>query len=156
MTEKDRILAEIDMRLQQEPFLVNELHDAYTFALESIKNFIKSMKEEPVNKNILETSKQYALRQVLASTNTRMTEQAYLGICMFNVNELAAAHKDGMLKMKQQMIRDMPTWKKVCPDTGQTILYNDGTEARLQRFGYEITLKDLDKLPKDEYESRKE
>ena len=62
--------------------------------------------EDPVNDEIWNTSKQYALRQVLASTDTKMTEQAYFALNMFSGHELAVAHKDGMLAMKKQMLKD--------------------------------------------------
>ena len=52
--------------------------------------------------------------------------------------------------MQKRLMKTMPKWKKVCPDVGQTILYKDGTYSRLQRFGYEIDLKELDKLPKED------
>ena len=71
-----------------------------------IREIIESKQEEPVSEDIWETSKQYALRQVLASTDTEMTEQAYFALNMFSGHELAVAHKDGMLAMKQQIMKD--------------------------------------------------
>ena len=46
-------------------------------------------------------------------------------------------------------VKEVPIWEKVSPDTGQTTLYKDGDESYLERFGYRIDLKDLDKLPKN-------
>lgn len=37
----------------------------------------------------------YALGQVLTSTNTEMTQQAYLSLQMFNGYDVACAYKDG-------------------------------------------------------------
>ena len=45
-------------------------------------------------------------------------------------------------------VKDVPIWEKVSPDTGQTTLYKDGDKSYLERFGYRIDLKELDKLPK--------
>ncbi len=45
-------------------------------------------------------------------------------------------------------VKELPIWEKVSPDTGQTTLYKDGGKSYLERFGYRIDLKDLDKLPK--------
>lgn len=45
-------------------------------------------------------------------------------------------------------VKELPIWEKVSPDTGQTTLYKDGDKSYLERFGYRIDLKDLDKLPK--------
>lgn len=50
---------------------------------------------------------------------------------------------------KERMGKVFPKWKKVSDDTGQTVLYKDGEKAVLRRFGYEIDLKELDKLPKE-------
>ena len=46
-------------------------------------------------------------------------------------------------------VKELPIWEKVSPDTGQTILYKDGDKSYLERFGYRIDLKELDKLPKN-------
>lgn len=45
-------------------------------------------------------------------------------------------------------VKEVPIWEKVSPDTGQTTLYKDGGKSYLERFGYRIDLKDLDKLPR--------
>lgn len=52
-------------------------------------------------------------------------------------------------------VKDLPIWEKVSPDTGQTTLYKDGDKSYLERFGYRIDLKDLDKLPKKNLKSQK-
>ena len=59
-------------------------------------------KEKPVSEDIWEASKQYALRQVLASTDTKMSEQAYLDLRLFSGFELAVAHKDGAKWQRQR------------------------------------------------------
>ena len=52
-------------------------------------------------------------------------------------------------------VKELPIWEKVSPDTGQTTLYLDGGKSYLERFGYRIDLKDLDKLPKKELKAQK-
>ena len=52
-------------------------------------------------------------------------------------------------------VKEVPIWEKVSPDTGQTTLYKDGGKSYLERFGYRIDLKDLDKLPKKELKAQK-
>ena len=64
----------------------------------------ENIKEEPVSEEVWEASKQYALRQVLASTDTEMSEQAYLDLRLFSGLELAIAHKDGAQWQKEQMM----------------------------------------------------
>lgn len=64
------------------------------------------VQEEPVSEEIWEASKQYALRQVLASTDTEMSEQAYLDLRLFSGFELAVAHKDGAKWKEEQFEKD--------------------------------------------------
>ena len=45
-------------------------------------------------------------------------------------------------------VKEVPIWEEVSPDTGSTTLYKEGGKSYLERFGYRIDLKDLDKLPK--------
>jgi len=52
-------------------------------------------------------------------------------------------------------VKEVPIWEKVSPDTGQTTLYMDGGKSYLERFGYRIDLKDLDKLPKKNLKAQK-
>ena len=52
-------------------------------------------------------------------------------------------------------VKDLPIWERVSPDTGQTTLYKDGGKSYLERFGYRIDLKDLDKLPKKNLKAQK-
>lgn len=52
-------------------------------------------------------------------------------------------------------VKELPIWEKVSPDTGQTTLYLDGDKSYLERFGYRIDLKDLDKLPKENLKAQK-
>ncbi len=56
---------------------------------------------------------------------------------------------------KEEALKDLPRWKKVGLDTGQTTLVVGYTkdEDRLYRNGYVISLSDLEKLPK-EYETQ--
>jgi len=72
--------------------------------IEAISMAIEALKEELVSKDTWEASKQYALRQVLASTDTKMSEQAYLDLRLFSGLELAIAHKDGAGWQKEQMM----------------------------------------------------
>jgi hypothetical protein len=65
--------------------------------------------KEPVSEELKEASKQYALRQVLASTDTEMTEQAYLSLKLFSGFGIAVAHKDGANWQKQQLMKNI--WK---------------------------------------------
>ena len=69
---------------------------------ENSSNF--KLVEEPVSEDMWEASKQYALRQVLASTDTEMSEQAYLDLRLFSGLELAIAHRDGANWQKEQMM----------------------------------------------------
>ena len=66
----------------------------------------KHPKEEPVSEEIWEASKQYALRQVLASTDAEMSEQAYLDLRLFSGFELAVAHKDGAELQMQKLMKN--------------------------------------------------
>jgi hypothetical protein len=78
----------------------------YRDALKDIKDFIDSMQEEPQGEDMWEASKQYALRQVFASTDAVMTEQAYLSLKLFSGFEIAVAHKDGANWQRQQMMKN--------------------------------------------------
>jgi hypothetical protein len=62
--------------------------------------------EECVSEDMWEASKQYALRQVFASTDAVMTEQAYLSLKLFSGFEIAVAHKDGANWQRQQMMKN--------------------------------------------------
>ena len=62
----------------------------------------------------------------------------------------------GVLKLLDTLeVKDLPIWERVSPDTGQTTLYKDGCKSYLERFGYRIDLKDLDKLPKKNLKAQK-
>ena len=52
-------------------------------------------------------------------------------------------------------VKDLPIWERVSPDTGQTTLYKNEDKSYLERFGYRIDLKDLDKLPKKNLKAQK-
>lgn len=73
---------------------------------DELTSFIDSLQEEPVSEDLWEASKQYALRQVLASTDTEMSEQAYLKLRLFSGFELAVAHKDGAKWKKEYMMKN--------------------------------------------------
>lgn len=77
----------------------------FTLGMRIAKRFyeIGRNHQEPVSEDMWEASKQYALRQVLASTDAEMSEQDYLGLRLFSGFELAVAHKDGAQWQKQQM-----------------------------------------------------
>ena len=82
--------------------LVSEENGWLCDTSENASNF--ELVEEPVSEDLWETSKEYALRQVLASTDTEMCEQAYLDLRLFSGLELAVAHKDGAQWKKEQMM----------------------------------------------------
>lgn len=60
------------------------------------------------------------------------------------------AYGKGYEDGKKEVLKDLPRWKKVGLDTGQTTLMigYTGDEDKLYRNGYVISLTDLDKLPK--------
>lgn len=62
------------------------------------------------------------------------------------------AYGKGYEDGKKEALNDLPRWKKVGLDTGQTTLMigYTGDEDKLYRNGYVISLTDLDKLPKEE------
>ena len=62
------------------------------------------------------------------------------------------AYGKGYEDGKKEALNDLPKWKKVGLDTGQTTLMigYTGDEDKLYRNGYVISLTDLDKLPKEE------
>lgn len=66
------------------------------------EHYWKMLGKNPVSEDMWEASKQYALRQVLASTDAVMTEQAYLSLKLFSGFEIAVAHKDGANWQKEQ------------------------------------------------------
>lgn len=62
------------------------------------------------------------------------------------------AYGKGYEDGKKEALKDLPRWKKVGLDTGQTTLMigYTGDEDKLYRNGYVISLTDLDKLPKED------
>ena len=62
------------------------------------------------------------------------------------------AYGKGYEDGKKEALNDLPKWKKVGLDTGQTTLVigYTGDEDKLYRNGYVISLTDLEKLPKKE------
>ena len=77
--------------------------------IEGMVEYRNSMQEEPVSEDMWEVSKQYALRQVLASTDTEMSEQEYLNLRLFSGFELAVAHKDGANWQKRVLVKWLKT-----------------------------------------------
>lgn len=82
-------------------------------------DFLDSIQEKPVSEEIWEASKQYALRQVLASTDTEMSEQAYLDLRLFSGFELAVAHKDGANWQKNLNKKDFELLKEWFEDISE-------------------------------------
>ena len=107
MTDKEKIRAEIERQKKENYYDIYDEYDGFVRnAFESILSFIDSMQEEPVSEDMWEASKQYALRQVFASTDAEMTEQAYLSLRLFSGFEIAVAHKDGANWQKEQMMKE--------------------------------------------------
>ena len=107
MTDKEKIRAEIERQKKENYYDIYDEYDGFVRnAFDSILSFIDSMQEEPVSEDMWEASKQYALRQVFASTDAEMTEQAYLSLRLFSGFEIAVAHKDGANWQKEQMIKE--------------------------------------------------
>ena len=81
---------------------------------------------------------------VLAEINKRLhqlTDAAFDSMIGRNLTEI----RDSIDTLE---VKEVPIWEKVSPDTGQTTLYKDEDKSYLERFGYRIDLKELDKLPK--------
>ena len=62
--DKTALIAEIEKRLHKEPFLKKNVHDAYTFGLESALKIldtleVKEVEEEPVSKDLEEAANTY-------------------------------------------------------------------------------------------------
>lgn len=97
MTDKEKILAFLEgMSKGCCPKETKEI------IINKIIPWINDLPKEPVSEDMWEASKQYALRQVLASTDAEMTEQAYLSLKLFSGFEIAVAHKDGANWQKEQ------------------------------------------------------
>ena len=108
------LLAEIERRkkvltLLGEGCIVGQRNAAEYKLLCELEEYAKGLTSEvtsEVSEDMWEASKQYALRQVLASTDTKMSEQAYLDLRLFSGFELAVAHKDGAMWKKEQMMTE--------------------------------------------------
>lgn len=84
-------------------FIIHEFHKEEPTIPDIVdEHYWEMLGEEPVSEDMWEASKQYALRQVLASTDAEMTEQAYLSLKLFSGFEIAVAHKDGANWQKEQ------------------------------------------------------
>lgn len=66
--------------------------------------------------------------------------------------DMEEALRLGYEKGKADALKDLPRWKKCCPDTGQIILYKGFCNEQncLYVGGYKIMLSDLEKLPKED------
>ena len=118
MKQYEKLLAEIERRKKVltvlgEGCIVGQRNAAEYKLLCELEEFAKGLTPEvtsevtsEVSEDMWEASKQYALRQVLASTDTKMSEQAYLDLRLFSGFELAVAHKDGAMWKKEQMIKE--------------------------------------------------
>ena len=112
MKDKEKIRAEIEkIKVIIQSYRVkSDFSEGYFIGQESLlehfEKFVNSMQEEPVSEDMWEESKQYALRQVFASTDAVMTEQAYLSLKLFSGFEIAVAHKDGANWQKKQMMKN--------------------------------------------------
>ena len=114
MIDREEIRAEIERRrnivnnsaLQMKDVDKRNHYSEMVEEYDDILRFINSLPEEPVSEDMWEASKQYALRQVFASTDAEMTEQAYLSLRLFSGFEIAVAHKDGAQWQKEQMMKD--------------------------------------------------
>ena len=97
-----RTPADIEAAMQE----VEAKSEAYTNAHrgERDDDVLSQMRGEHVSEDLEEAAKEYAIEQVLCSTDTRMTEQAYLGIRLFNGYDLACAYKDGAENQREQMM----------------------------------------------------
>ncbi len=88
-------------------FVTNEYHKEEPTIPDIVdEHFWEMLGEEPVSEDMWKASKQYALRQVLASTDAKMTEQAYLSLRLFSGFEIAVAHKDGANWQMQQVMKE--------------------------------------------------
>lgn len=113
MTDKEKLeklIAEIERRItffkKQSVRKTTTDDNSCALALQGVLCFYDSMQEEPASEEIWEASKQYALRQVLASTDTEMSEQAYLGLRLFSGFELAVAHKEGAKWKEEKLMKN--------------------------------------------------
>lgn len=84
--------------------------------LSKVERTGKDCKDQPEDDKVWESSKQYALRQVLASTDAEMTEQAYLDLKIFSGFEIAVAHKDGANWQREQMMQNAIEGLVICDE----------------------------------------
>lgn len=108
---KSALVAEIERLENKNCKNSNDFNLGAATYLGMLKQFIdtlevKYLQEEPVSEDLEDVSKRYALRQVMASTDTQLTEQAYLSLRLFNGYDLAVAHKDGANWQKNKMMED--------------------------------------------------
>jgi hypothetical protein len=88
-------------------FIINEYHKEEPSIPDIVdEHYWEMLGEDSISEDMWEASKQYALRQVFASTDAVMTEQAYLSLKLFSGFEIAVAHKDGANWQRQQMMKN--------------------------------------------------
>lgn len=117
MKQYEMLLAEIERRKKVltvlgEGCIVGQRNATEYNLLCELEEFAKGLTSEvtseatsEISEDMWEVSKQYALRQVLASTDVKMSEQAYLDLRLFSGFELAVAHKDGANWQKEQLMK---------------------------------------------------
>ncbi len=117
MSEKEKIRAEVE-RLKNDLIQAevrSKIEMGRISAFEDILLYIDSLPERIKAEDVIEVpeltelekkAKKYAIEQVICSTNTRMTEQAYLSIRIFNGYDVACAYKDGAENQREQMMKD--------------------------------------------------
>lgn len=118
MKQYEKLLAEIERRKKVltvlgEGCIVGQRNAAEYKLLCELEEFAKGLTPEvtsevtsEISEDVWESSKRYALLQVLASTDAKMSEQAYLDLRLFSGFELAVAHKDGANWQKEQMMKE--------------------------------------------------
>ncbi len=108
MTDKEKILKKIHNEMDelidaQGNFFYAEDEAAYN-ALCDLGEYIESLPERIKSEDVMqvqeltaleEKAKRYAIEQVLCTTDTRMSEQSYLSLKIFNGYDVACAYKDG-------------------------------------------------------------
>lgn len=75
----------------------------------------------------------YALAQVMACTDTKMTQDAMLGICMFKGYDVACAYKDGYERLRSIHIA-------IVEELRHKWSLGDSTEAKYKEEAYQELL----------------
>ncbi len=115
MTDKEKIRLEILRRRDSLSPFDYENDSIEWSVLNKLLEFIDSLPERIKAEDVIGVSgltelekkaKRYAVEQVLCTTDTRMSEQAYLSLRIFNGYDVACAYKDGAEEYKEQMMKD--------------------------------------------------